>query len=117
MCLRELQREIHRYSREKGWWDRPRDMPELIALCHSELSEALECWRKGPTLDGTPETIPIPSYIEVDDKPEGWAVEFADLFIRVLDLAEYYGVDMEGVVRVKQAYNWTRPHRHGGLRA
>ena len=33
-------------AKEKGWWDRKRNDAELIALMHSELSEALEALRE-----------------------------------------------------------------------
>ena len=39
--------EVHATAREKGWWDTQRNNGELIALMHSELSEALEALRHG----------------------------------------------------------------------
>ena len=32
----------HHIAKEKGWWDDARNDGELIALMHSELSEALD---------------------------------------------------------------------------
>lgn len=37
---------IHETAKPKGWCDSNRNNGELIALCHSELSEALEALRR-----------------------------------------------------------------------
>jgi NTP pyrophosphatase (non-canonical NTP hydrolase) len=41
-------------------------------------------------------------------------IELADVVIRVLDVAGRYGMDMEKAIKIKMAYNETRPYRHGG---
>lgn len=38
-------KEVHENAVNHGWWDDERSFGELIALCHSELSEALEAIR------------------------------------------------------------------------
>lgn len=40
--LNELTKEIHDNAVAHGWWDEPRNLLEIAALCHSELSEAVE---------------------------------------------------------------------------
>jgi len=128
LTIRELIRESHQTAVEKGWW-KPydRNMGEQVALFHSELSEFFEDIRVGcqpyefwfvdangvkiecgQTITGRP-AEPL--------KPCGPAVELADLFIRVADTCGRYGIDLEGALRLKLAYNKTRPFRHGNKTA
>ena len=55
-ALMRIQEDIHNTARAKGWWDEPREDGTMIALMHSELSEALEALRAGnPADDKIPE--------------------------------------------------------------
>ena len=113
--LNAFAREVHENAVAHGWWEEERSFGEIIALCHSELSEALEEYRAGrPNLynayiaaDGTP-------ILRDGDKPEGIAVELADCIIRILDWAGKEGIDMDAILRLKHEYNKGRPYRHGG---
>lgn len=74
-----------------------------IALCHSELSEALEAARDGKY-----------AAYEKDGKPEGVVVELADTMIRIMHLCGLLGLDLESAVEQKMAANQKRSYRHGG---
>lgn len=104
--LSELQRAVHMTAQRHGWWDEPRSLPEMLCLVHSEVSEALESYRAG--------WAPAATYHREDGKPEGIPSELADIVIRVLDMCEWYHIDLESVIVEKTAYNETRSHRHGG---
>ena len=103
LTLGDLVKEIHQNAVAHGWWDEERSFGDILALCHSELSEALEQYRDEK-----------PLVYEVNGKPEGIAVEMADAVIRILDWAGKAGVDMEQIILQKHEYNKTRPYRHGG---
>lgn len=99
--------EIHENAVAHGWWIDDRDFGEICALIHSELSEALEEYRNArPTVyyhcgksDHVcdPEACAAinrdPIFAEEpcdrrNSKPEGIAVELADVVIRIFD---YFG--------------------------
>lgn len=102
MNINELEKEIHQNAVKHGWWDEERSFAEIVALCHSELSEALEEDRAGK-----------PMIYMQDGKPEGKAVEMADCIIRILDWMGKANIDAEDVIATKHAYNETRPYKHG----
>lgn len=133
--INEVAKQIHENAVDHGWWDEERGFPEIIALCHSELSEALEEYRNGrmPTEiyyaksicqesgslcvpDAADECPNNPeqcgSYKR--GKPEGIPIELADVIIRVLDYCGYAGIDIDAAISQKHEYNKTRPYRHGG---
>lgn len=97
MHLKAIAEMVHLNGKNHGWWDRPREIPELLCLIHSEISEALEAYR-----------------IDKMEGPDGLPGELADALIRICDLAEVIGIDIEAAVLKKHEYNKTRPYRHGG---
>ena len=101
--LNELTKEIHDNAVSHGWWDEPRNLLEIVALCHSELSEAVEEYRAGRPM----------VWANEDGKPEGIATEMADCLIRILDWFGHEGLDADEIVRQKMAYNRGRPYKHG----
>lgn len=110
MDINTLVERAHTTAKSKGWWDGATyNIPEKLALIHSEVSEALEEYRTGMALQRVE--------VSADDgKPLGFATELADVVIRVADLCGLLGIDLGAVISQKMAYNDTRPHRHGGKR-
>ncbi len=99
--LSDLAVEIREVNRANGWnimtpkgWDDVYRVPAILALIHSEVSEALEAFR-------------------INDRVN-FAEELGDVVIRILDLAGGLAIDMDEEVRAKLAKNRERSHRHGG---
>lgn len=115
MGLNEFAKEVHANAVAHGWWETERDPAEIIALIHSEWSEALEEYRAGrPMLwhecmdEGqAPEDRPVVCEQCTDcyyygkkcehsgKKPEGIAVELIDGCIRILDFAAHEKVSLK----------------------
>ena len=101
MNLTELSNLVH--AANIKWWQDPatglpikRNKGELLALIHSEISEALEGERK----DLMDDKLPHRKMVEV---------ELADAVIRIFDLAGAMGLDMGGAIAEKMSFNATRP--------
>lgn len=101
--LKKLGDEINEINSRNGWnvltpqdWEDRHRIPTVLALIHSEVSEALEGFRKGDR--------------------DNVAEELADVLIRTLDAANGLGVDLDRVVAAKLEKNRGRGFRHGGKR-
>lgn len=92
--INELCQEAYETAKSKGWHDEDRETGTMLALIHSEVSEALEADRKG--------------------EGDNFAEELADVCIRVFDLCGLKGIDLEYHILKKMEYNKTRTHKHGG---
>ena len=103
MNIAQWTEEIHDNAVDHGWWEEERSFGEVIALCHSELSEALEAYRNGE-----------PMVWINGGKPDGIAVEMMDCIIRILDWFGKEDIDAEQILYLKHTYNKGRPYKHGG---
>lgn len=97
-----LTSEVHENARDKGWWESDRSNGELIALCHSELSEMLEALRHGNPKDDKVTSM------------DSAVVEAADVVIRLMDLCGARNWDLGRAIVAKVAFNKTRSYKHGG---
>ena len=93
-ALQELQAAIYSQNRKNGYYRaKPRDwhsyrIPALLALCISELTKALDAWRRGDR--------------------DLFREELADTVMRVLDLAEGLGIELGLEIQRKAALNETK---------
>lgn len=106
---------INEWAQGKGWNEKlsADHFDGLIALMHSELSEALEEWRNG---HGMTEIYFVKDK-DGNDKPEGVPIELVDCIIRILHTMHFFDMDVAKAMRLKHTYNITRPYRHGGKRS
>jgi NTP pyrophosphatase (non-canonical NTP hydrolase) len=93
--IRKLQKLVHDNAVAKGFYDTGRNSGEILALIHSEVSEALEAIRS------------------TDPEKNNIGEEMADTVIRVMDACEYWGIDLENEILNKMETNSKRPKKHG----
>lgn len=120
--INQLAEKIHNNAIIKGFAvaGESRNFGELIALIHSEVSEALEGDREGILEPTEGEKIMIVKDLNVGNtesyskfkKSPGF--ELADALIRILDTAADKGItDLEWYITTKMKFNESRPPKHG----
>lgn len=117
--INKLAKEIHAINVKNGFYEDEKNIGEMLALIHSEVSEALECDRKdkyctisAKAFLGTTEDVLFKAGFQ-DNIKDTFEDELADIMIRVMDLAEYKGIDLESHIAAKMRYNSLREYKHG----
>lgn len=101
------QKKSHQIAQDKGWHDAydeitPYHIAAWVALAHSELSEALNAFRK----PGQPDEH-CPQFKSEE-------IELADVVIRLMDTCEALGINLGAAIVAKMHFNEKRDYRHGG---
>lgn len=119
--INQLAKEAHENAKSHGFFDKERNIGEMLCLIHSEASEALECDRKDKYFKTL--KLPLRNYMRLpditfkmqfaNDVKDTFEDELADIMIRVMDLAAFKGIDLEQHVIAKMRYNSLREHKHG----
>lgn len=96
-CTTALVNQCHDLAYAAGWWNnsKQRNIAEALCLIHSEISEALEGYRK----DKKDEHLPHHQSI---------TVELADAIIRICDLAGGLELPLGKALAEKLCYNQVR---------
>lgn len=110
MTIRELCEEAHANAVIKGFFEgcdlkNPDVINGKLMLVVSEIGEACEAVRKGN-----------PSCDKVGLEFMGnFEEEMADAVIRIADLMQAMGYDLQEAIEAKMKYNLSRPYKHGKL--
>ena len=89
--------EVRELTDAKGFGSGEDRIWEMLALIHSEVSEAADKYKKGASYDQVGE-------------------ELIDTVIRILHLCSALGVDPEALYNHKMALNWQRPYKYNTAR-
>lgn len=138
MTINEGIKRAHAIAVDNGFHGEGQAEPEfgtLLALVHSELSEALEAHRAGKFADihgyynDDPDADQLELFESKGDPQEKYRAlmrldfekyikdtvedELADAVIRIFDLCGLLGIDLDQHIELKMEYNTMRGYKHG----
>jgi len=120
--INKLAKKVHQNSKSKGFFDSDKNIGEMLMLIVTEVSEACEADRKGKYFNQGVLKIDEVMGIECETSfmwkfgnhiKDTFEDELADVMIRVMDLAEFKGIDLEKHIKAKMRHNSNRAHKHG----
>ena len=88
MNVKETGARAYAAAKAQGRFSGETSFDGYISMIHSELSEALGLYREGETPAG-------PVRMDSEGKPQGIAVELADVAIRTMTLATHEGIPLQ----------------------
>ena len=96
MHLEEMKTEIEKLVLEKGFYNKPEDIPKKLLFAFIELGEASDAWKKG-------------------ESEAKIAEELVDVIFYVLDASRLAcpSVNMDDMFRKKLDKNLSRPYQYG----
>ncbi len=95
--LNEYVRQVRELADAKGFGSGQERIWEMLALIHTEVSEATDAYKKGHELEDVGE-------------------ELIDAIIRIFHLLSALDQDAEGLYQKKMAKNWDRPYKYNTVR-
>jgi NTP pyrophosphatase (non-canonical NTP hydrolase) len=118
--IRDWCKHIAVWREKKGFKTAWQNVPEKLMLIVTELSEAMEVYRKIPALVCLVLGHPVASrkfwknkVNEHRETVENFKEELADATIRIFDLAGSLDIDLEKEIAKKMKVNEKRPQKHG----
>jgi len=135
MTIKKLCKQAHKIAIEKGFWTDTskhevyhkkgiptskicRNLSELLMLVVTEISEACEALRNNKRQSTQKYEYRNGKQVKIAKKKwfkDTFEDELADAVIRICDLAESEGVDLEWQIRKKMEYNKKRSTKHNKL--
>ncbi len=95
--LNDRMREVRALADAKGFGSDESRIWEMLALIHTEVSEATDAYKKGEPIDHVGE-------------------ELIDAVIRIMHLLSALGLDPDELFDDKMKRNWARPYKYNTVR-
>ncbi|CAG0941973.1 hypothetical protein ANRL1_00766 [Anaerolineae bacterium] len=95
--LNQKMQQVRALADGKGFSSDPSRIWEMLALIHTEVSEATDAYKKGEPIEHIGE-------------------ELTDAIIRILHLMSALNLDAEKLFAEKMAKNWERPYKFNTVR-